>query len=397
MQATEWGFWSCAAAVAYTYAGYPVLLGALAAVKKKRPATGDVPTSVSVVIAARNEQKTIGRRTREFLRMLATAGLDGELIIVSDGSTDATVSEVRAAQREVAGPVACHVIELTDSGGKAAALTRACEIASREIIVFADARQTWAPDALTLMLQGFADPTVGAVSGDLVLESSPGVMAGVSAYWRYEKWLRRSEGAVHSMVGATGAISAVRRNLFRAIPQGTLLDDVYWPLRVAMQGFRVVQVKGAVAYDRLPEKARDEFRRKVRTLAGNFQLAMRLPSALVPFLNPIWLQYVSHKLMRLLVPWMMLAMLLISAILPGTLYRALLIAQLVGLVIGLTGLLPMAVSRTRLVSAAASFLVLNAAAWMAFWVWITGKSTRSWTRVAYTGPRVAVETAERRP
>jgi cellulose synthase/poly-beta-1,6-N-acetylglucosamine synthase-like glycosyltransferase len=397
MLALEWGFWSCAAAVAYTYVGYPVLLGALAAVKKKRPAGGDVPTSVSVIIAARNEQKTIGRRTREFLRMLAAAGVDGELIIVSDGSTDATVSEVRAAERDVAGPIPCHVIELIESGGKAAGLSRAAEAASKEIIVFADARQTWAPDALTLMLQGFADPTVGAVSGELVLEASPGVMAGVGAYWRYEKWLRRREGEVYSMVGATGAISAVRRNLFRAIPQGTLLDDVYWPLRVALQGFRVIQIKGAVAYDRLPEKAKDEFRRKVRTLAGNFQLAVRLPAALVPLKNPIWLQYVSHKLMRLLVPWLLIAMLLISAILPGTLYRGLLIAQLIGIVIGLTGLLPMAISKTKLVSAAGSFLVLNAAAWMAFWVWITGKSTRSWTRVTYNTPRVAVETAERRP
>jgi cellulose synthase/poly-beta-1,6-N-acetylglucosamine synthase-like glycosyltransferase len=351
---------------------------------------------VSVVIAARNEQRTIGRRTREFLRMLAAAGLDGELIIVSDGSTDATIAEVRAAERDVAGPIPCHVIEITESGGKAAALTRACQTAGKEIIVFADARQTWAPDALTLMLQRFADPTVGAVSGDLVLETSPGVMDGVGAYWRYEKWLRRREGDVYSMVGATGAISAVRRHLFRPIPPGTLLDDVYWPLQVALQRFRVVQVKGAVAYDRLPEKARDEFRRKVRTLAGNFQLAVRLPAALVPFKNPIWLQYVSHKLMRLLVPWLMLAMLLISAILPGPFYRTLLVAQLLGILIGLTGLLPMAIARTKLVSAAASFLVLNAAAWMAFWVFITGRSTRSWKKLTYTGPRVAVETVERR-
>src|SRR5207249_10681512 len=129
-----------------------------------------------------------------------------------------------------------------------------------------------------------------------------------------------TESQVHSSVGVTGAICAVRRRLFPGVPQGTILDDVYWPMHVAMQGYRVIHDQRARAFDRLPERARDEFRRKVRTLAGNFQLAVRLPQTLLPWRNPVWWQFVSHKLLRLVVPWALLAMLVISSVLPGWLY-----------------------------------------------------------------------------
>src|SRR5215470_5324190 len=109
-----------------------------------------------------------------------------------------------------------------------------------------------------------------------MLESALVVMAGGGLYWRFAKWLRQKESLIHSQVGVSGAIAAVRRELFRPIPHGTLLDDVYWPLQVAMQGYRVVHDDRARAFDRLPENPRDEFRRKVRTLAGNFQLARML-------------------------------------------------------------------------------------------------------------------------
>src|SRR5438132_2819396 len=120
------------------------------------------------------------------------------------------------------------------------------------------------------------------------------------------------------MVGATGAISALRRELFRPIPAGTIVDDVYWPLQVALQGFRVVLDPRALAYDRLPERTRDEFRRKVRTLSGNLQLVARLPETLLPWRNPVWFQFVSHKLLRLVVPWALLGLLATSALLPGS-------------------------------------------------------------------------------
>jgi cellulose synthase/poly-beta-1,6-N-acetylglucosamine synthase-like glycosyltransferase len=253
------------------------------------------------------------------------------------------------------------------------------------VLILADARQTWDAQALDRLLENYADPAVGAAGGDLIVEEAPGVMAGVGFYWRFEKWLRRSESRLHSSVGLTGAICSVRRALFRPIPPGTLLDDVYWPLRVAMQGYRVVHDHRARAFDRLPDRARDEFRRKVRTLSGNFQLVVRLPSLLLPWRNPIWWQFVSHKLARLLVPWALMAALGLSAWLGGPLYRSLFLIQVACYLTGLAGVFGLG-ARSRAVSVASSFLVLNAAAWMAFWVWISGRSARSWGKVAYKVP-----------
>jgi hypothetical protein len=207
-------------------------------------------------------------------------------------------------------------------------------------------------------------------------------MEGVGLYWRFEKWLRSQESRRWSQVGVTGAISAVRRDLFRSIPAGTMLDDVHWPLEVAMQGYRVIHDSRALAYDRLPDKASDEFRRKVRTQAGVFQLATLLPSAMLPWRNPAWLPWLSRKLARLAVPWAMLGALVANTfLLDSPLYLSLFAVQLLGYGLGLVGLLTG--KGGKLTNAAASLLVLNAAAWMAFWVWATGRAASSWKKVAY--------------
>lgn len=380
MNPLEVCFWICAGCVLYAYAGYPLLLAGLAWLRKRRVrrVAGHAP-SVSIVAAVHNEEARIGTRVDELAALIASAGVQGEVLVVSDGSTDGTAAVARAHGKDVC----VRVIELPERGGKAAALSRGCAEAVHEILVFADARQTWAPRALATLLENFADPEVGGVSGELVVESSPGVMAGVGLYWRYEKWLRKKESQVHSTVGVTGAICAVRRHLFRPVPSGTLLDDVYWPLVVAMQGYRVVHDRHALAHDRLPERTRDEFRRKVRTLAGNFQLVARLPAALLPWRNPVWFQLLSHKLMRLLAPWALLGMLLTCALLSGPFYRACLAAQGWGYLLGVSGLWREVGQRVRPAAAAASFLVLNAAAWLAFWVWLLGRADRSWGRVVY--------------
>lgn len=379
MNLAELLFWPSAALVAYAYVLYPVALGLLARWRsrpvRRGPAGGQ---SVSIVLAVHNEAAVIDRRLRELADCLLRSRSAGEIIVVSNGSTDDTVARARA---HADGPV--QVLEIPGKVGKAAALTAGCAEASGEIFVFCDARQWWAADALERLLENFADPEVGAVGGNLVLEKAPGVLAGVGLYWRFEKWLRGRESAVFSMVGSTGAISAVRRELFRPVPAGTVLDDVYWPLRVTLQGYRVVFDPRARAYDRLPERARDEFRRKVRTLGGNFQLVARLPALLVPWRNPVWVQFVSHKLMRLAVPWALLALFAASALLPRDFYRAVFWAQAAGYAVAALGVWTPLGRWLKPVSAAASFLVLNAAAWASFWVWLTGRLDRSWGKASY--------------
>lgn len=389
MSPLEGLFWASAACVAYPYVVYPVLLWARAKVGGGRPvaATGAPPRSLSMVLAAYNEEDNLARRLDEVLGRVAALGLAVEVVVVSDGSTDRTAEVARSFEGR--GVLA---LELPANRGKAAALTLGCAAASGEVLVFADARQTWAEDALPRLLENFDDPGVGAVSGDLVLGEG-GALSGLGLYWRFEKWLRKLEARVHSTVGVTGAICAVRRDLFRPIPDGTILDDVYWPLNVAMQGFRVIHDGRARAFDRLPGRTRDEFRRKVRTLSGNFQLAARLPTALLPWRNPVCWQFVSHKLARLAAPWGLLGMLAASAGLGGG-YRLAFLAQGAGYLLAAAGLLTAAGGRARLTSAAASFLVLNAAAWVAFWVWATGRAATSWGKVAFD-PAPPAEAAAR--
>ena len=174
-----------------------------------------------------------------------------------------------------------------------------------DIVVLADARQRFDRGAIRALVANFADPTVGAVSGELMLTAAPDAdMAGQGSafYWRYEKLIRSTESRVDSTIGATGAIYAIRRELFEAIPRDTILDDVLIPLRIARRGYRVVFEPGARAHDRVSATAREEFTRRTRTIAGTFQLFARERWLFNPLANRLWLQTISHKALRLMIP-----------------------------------------------------------------------------------------------
>jgi cellulose synthase/poly-beta-1,6-N-acetylglucosamine synthase-like glycosyltransferase len=379
--------------VSYAYVLYPIAVWALARLRPKSPcanAATEAAPAFSVVVAVHDEGPRITSRLDEIVALIATSRGAAEVIVVANGCRDDTAALARAHPSPLV-----RLIELTENAGKAHALTSGWEAARGDLLVFADARQRWAADSLQRLLENFANPEVGAVSGELVIEAASGVLAGVGLYWRYEKWLRRNEGRLHSMVGVSGSICAVRRELFRPIPRGVLLDDLFWPLQVAMQGRRVVYDERALAYDRLPDRPADEFRRKVRTLSGNFQLVAMLPQALLPWRNPIWVQFVSHKLLRLVIPWLLLGVFFASGGLLYTddlraaslaLYGTVFLAQLLFYVLAASALAGGPGSVWRLGKVAASFVVVNAAAWLAFWVWICGRSDVAWKKVAYDAP-----------
>src|SRR5439155_446213 len=198
--------------------------------------------------------------------------------------------------------------------GKVAALNEAVPLASGEILVLTDARQSLAPDAVRRLVAYFADPTVGAVSGELHLLPSPGSpVEGVGLYWKYEKLIRKAESRFDSTVGVTGAFYALRKELFLPIDPRTILDDVAIPMRVALAGRRVLFAPEARAWDHVEESAAREYRRKVRTLAGNYQLVALYPALLHPLRNRLLWQLASHKLARLAVPWCLLVLFLASA------------------------------------------------------------------------------------
>lgn len=295
-------FWISVAVIVYVYAGYPLVLAAWARLARRAPRRAariqDWP-AISIVLAARNE----GRRLRDRLRNLLAITYPGprELIVVSDGSTDDTAAVVRAFGGAV------QLVEVP-AGGKPLALNAGVARATGDILVFADARQRFSTDALVHLVSNFSDPDVGGATGELVLdaevrEGDSTVGDGVGLYWKYEKWLRRNESLVWSTLGATGAIYALRRRLWRPLPADTLLDDVLAPMRAVLSGARVVFEERALAFDRASADAAAESRRKVRTLAGNYQILSQEPRLLLPGINPVWIQYMSHKLGRLLVPW----------------------------------------------------------------------------------------------
>jgi biofilm PGA synthesis N-glycosyltransferase PgaC len=324
-------FWGAFGLVLYVYAGYPLVLAMWARMAtRQRQSRGDHVPPVSVVMAARNEAARLPGRIENLLALDYPVDLL-EIIVVSDGSTDQTARVVAPYTAAAAQPRpgAAPRVRLIETGphGKAAALNIGVAAARHETILFADARQRFAPDAVRELVANFADPAVGAVSGELVLDCEAGASPssasdGVGAYWRYEKWLRAQESAIDSMLGATGAIYAMRRACWRPLPEGTILDDVLAPMRAVLAGWRVVFEPRARAFDETAPDVAAESRRKRRTLAGNYQVLALEPSLLVPGRNRVWLQYVSHKLGRLAVPWALLVLLVAGMMLAmsSTLY-----------------------------------------------------------------------------
>jgi cellulose synthase/poly-beta-1,6-N-acetylglucosamine synthase-like glycosyltransferase len=327
-------FWFSVIVVLYVYIGYPLLAAAWArAVKRPTRARGFAAASwpsVSVIVAARNEAGRLRDRVINLLSQHYPGPI--EIIVVSDGSQDAPAAVLAPFREHV------RLIELP-AGGKPAALNAGVEAAQGDVLVFADARQQFAPDAIRELVANFADPTVGGVTGELVLDcevdadasAASTVGDGVGLYWKYEKWMRRSESRIWSTLGATGAIYALRRSLWRPLPVATLLDDVLAPMRAVLDGARVVFEEGAVAFDCASKDAATEARRKTRTLAGNYQILGLEPRLLVPFVNPVWLQYMSHKVGRLIVPWVLMALLFSSVPLAavGYVYMLALVLQLI--------------------------------------------------------------------
>jgi biofilm PGA synthesis N-glycosyltransferase PgaC len=307
-------FWISALIVAYVYVGYPCLLAVWARMADRRPRRvpfedGRWP-SISIVIAARNEAARLPSRVANLLEQDYPGRR--EIIVVSDGSTDAPGTALAPFGDAV------RLIEVP-AGGKPLALNAGVSASTGEILVFADARQSFAPGSLRELVLNFSDPSVGGATGELVLDceqqaaADTSVGEGIGLYWKYEKSLRRNESRVWSTLGATGAIYALRRTCWSPLPAGTLLDDVLAPMRAVLDGCRIVFEEGAIAYDKASADAKAESRRKTRTLAGNYQILAQEPRILVPIVNPVWLQYVSHKIGRLLVPWALVGTLVASA------------------------------------------------------------------------------------
>lgn len=360
----------CLLILFYTYVGYPVLIGLLARYRPspvKRDLTWE-PT-VSACIAAYNVASTIDDKIASVL-MQQYPSQKIEVLVYSDGSTDGTDDIVASwAARDPR----VRLIRGGKRRGKPTGLNRMREMARGEVLLLTDARQPLARGSLRALVAMLGDLGVGCVTGNLVLQGS----AGSGVYWRYENWIRRQEARFRSVVGMTGPIAAIRRSDLDQLPPDLILDDIWIPMRLRLRGRRVLFCEEAIAYDRAFDDNR-EFGRKVRTLAGNYQIFARLPALLSPRANPSWFETVSHKLMRLVCPWALLVLFLVTtgemvATDGATIWRILFSCQVAFYGAALVG------SRAgRLASLARTFLMMHLAAVLGLWRFITGQQKVTW-------------------
>jgi poly-beta-1,6-N-acetyl-D-glucosamine synthase len=375
MDEMRWVFWISVVIVAYTFAGYPLWLRLASSWRKREVHASPALPTISIVMAVRNEAHVLQGKLAN-LRQSRYPPDRCQIVVVSDGSTDDT--------NKIVGDLAddhLQPILISEHVGKAEALNRGVSAATGQVVVFTDARQTLEPDALERLVADFGDPTVGCVSGELILRDSdsPETLRGAGLYWQLEKKIREWESASGSVVGATGALYAVRRDLFQPLPPHTILDDVYVPMQVVRQGRRVVFEPKARAWDCPPSTAAAEFRRKVRTLTGNYQL-LKIAPWILSHEDAIRFRFVSHKLLRLLVPFALAAALISSVLAGGTFYRAVAASQLLFYASAAIGALPVRLGVVgRMANVTLAFVVLNIAAVVALVNFLIGKE-EVWAR-----------------
>jgi cellulose synthase/poly-beta-1,6-N-acetylglucosamine synthase-like glycosyltransferase len=364
--------------VFYIVVGYPITLAVLT--RRMAPAVRKdmgFRTTVSVLLAVHNGEAFVRKKLESLLLLDYPAHLL-EIVVISDGSTDATEQIVRSfADRGVR-------LLRAPRGGKAAALNLALRHATGEILFFTDVRQLLDRQALSHLVANFADPSVGAVTGEprFLDPDDTGEEADMEVYWRYELWARRRHSEIDSAYNTTGWIYALRRSLAEPIPEDSLSDDAVIPLKAFFRGFRIIVESNALAFD-YPKIEGGEFRRKLRTLAGLWQVHVRLPE-LFARKNRMRFHFLSHKFSRVILPWAILLAWIATIALPASSLRSFLLVDEATLIAiaAIDPLLPKCSPLRRISSPARSFLVMNAAALLSIAVFIV-PAARLWppTRV----------------
>lgn len=380
-------FWSAAALLAYGYVGFPALVAIRGLLVRRPVRAAEISPKVSVIIAARNESAVIADR----LANLADQDYPGdrmEVVVASDGSTDGTDDIVRER-----GGANVRLLSLPNRG-KIPALNAAVGAATGEILVFTDANTVFARDALRAIVRPFADPEVGGVAGDQRYFDPDGTGAGSGerAYWDIDRWLKRLQSRAGSVTSATGALYAIRRELFAPIPAG-VTDDFAISTGPISAGRRLVFAPDAVAYEPPAATGRLEFGRKVRIIGQGLRGVLLRRDLLDPGRHGFYaIQLFSHKILRRLMVFPVLAITATSPLLwsAGRVYRLAAIGSLTIAGLGAIGLATSdrGLARRRVFSLPAFFWLVNGAALAACWEIIRGRRIERW-EPARSSPAVA--------
>jgi cellulose synthase/poly-beta-1,6-N-acetylglucosamine synthase-like glycosyltransferase len=328
-------FWLSLFIVFYTFLGYGIVLYILVRLRRifkgKRSVPGldqEFPT-LTLIIAAYNEESIIEEKIANTLQLSYPAD-KLQLVFVTDGSTDGTPGLVSAYDR-------IKLMHTPVRSGKILAMHRAMKEVSTEIVVFTDANTFLNKDALLLIARHYADPKVGAVSGEkrVQQEEVSDATAGEGFYWKYESTLKKWDSELYSVVGAAGELFSVRKSLYTDVEPDTILDDFMISMWIAQQGYRIIYEPAAYASELSSEDIQEELKRKVRIAAGGIQSILRLKKLLNPFHDPLLsFQYISHRVLRWTVtPFLMIIAFFLNiwivATTGGWLYGLILAAQVV--------------------------------------------------------------------
>ena len=376
-------FWLSTLGVSYIYVGYPLLIFVLSRCWPLRILKRTNHDPVSIVIVGYNEADKLAKKLASVLSS-DDSRLIREVLVASDGSTDNTADVVAGV-----GDCRVKLLAFSERRGKPSVLNDVIPQCSSEIIVLTDARQELNRRAIMELAAHFADPTVGAVSGELVFKADGDrttASQGIGIYWSYEKFIRKHEGRFRSVPGATGALYALRKSLFRPIPTPTILDDVVIPMQAVIGGRRCLFEPLAIAYDLPSASTTKESIRKRRTIAGAAQLVVNQSRWLVPWRNPIWFEYVSHKLARLLSPLFLLLAFVANGMLAShPVYGTLLSLHIVFYLSALAGLAFQRTGyRSNCFGAQLVFVSLNATTVVALWDALRGRFRATWQGLTST-------------
>lgn len=294
--------------VFYVYFGYPLLIWFLARGQSKQYPEQIYQGDISIVMVVCNEAKSIKAKLKNFSQ-LSYQGGELQFFIVDDASDDNTCQLIKESNLNI------KLIKNSKRQGKAAGINLAMAEIRTELVMLVDCRQELEPNVVEHLSSWFSsDEKMGAVSGELMFKPEQGndFSSGMDGYWRYEKFIRKSEALFASVPGVTGALYMLRTKTFRPIETNTLLDDVQIPMVSCAQGYRIGYDDRAIAWDVPSVSISKEKARKIRTLSGNYQLLFRFPRWITPGGHPIWWQFFSHKIARLLVPFSILLSLLLA-------------------------------------------------------------------------------------
>lgn len=368
-------FWIPILIILYVYLGYPLLIYLLSLLYKKPVAGKYLYPTVSIIMSVYNEERHIENKIMNLLD-LDYPGERLEILIGSDGSTDKT-DEIISKYINSKIKLYCN----QQRKGKPSILNMLAQEAKGEIIVFTDARQRLNKNSLKELVKYFSDKKVGSVSAELHFEGENNQAGnGISLYWKYEKFIRKSESKIGSMLGATGALYAIRRELFSELPKDLILDDVYIPMRIVQRGYRAIFDKKAKIYDRYSKNTKEEFLRKTRTLAGNFQLFVYLRWLFNPFKSLVAWQFISHKFLRLTVPFLLIVIFMSNIfILDNIFYRLFFILQIMFYIFAFFGLIIK--HKNRLFDIPYMFCVMNSAVVAGLYGFLTRRQDVLWQKV----------------